>query len=231
MEQSDDHSFWMWAFGQATASTNDSIKPCLFFQSVFVNTFTKHKKPVGVLKSKSFIFPFLSAYLTNKWTYFLKVHNAKVCITLHEVTRNVKTVQDLQPPKTWLAWNAHCQTNLILFPTHWKFSPLFQWECQVLYTSHGIWMPSLFYVVMVFHQNFIAESNMPSWCNIVMSTIWIRPTFHCPHFTLGMMITSPYHHYGQQSSQTWRQFNKHTFTNWFYKICIMDWESTYKQPF
>jgi hypothetical protein len=54
-----------------------------FFQSIFVDTFTKHKKHVDVLKSKSFIFPFLSAYLTNTWTYFLKAHNPKVCITSH----------------------------------------------------------------------------------------------------------------------------------------------------
>ncbi len=89
IEQSDDHSFGMRAFGHATASTNDSIKPCLFFQSVFVDTFTKHKKPVGVTKSKSFIFPFLSAYWTNMWTYFLKAHNAKVCITLHVRSREM----------------------------------------------------------------------------------------------------------------------------------------------
>jgi len=89
MEQSDDRSFGMWAFWHPAASTNDSIKPCLFFQSVFVDTFTKHKKPVGVTKSKSFIFPFLSAYLTNMWTYFLMAHNAKVCITLHVRSREM----------------------------------------------------------------------------------------------------------------------------------------------
>jgi hypothetical protein len=76
MEQSDDHSLGMWAFGQATTNTNDSMKSCLFFQSVFVDTFTKNKKHLGVLKSKSFMFTFLSAYLTSTWTYFLKAQNA-----------------------------------------------------------------------------------------------------------------------------------------------------------
>ncbi len=122
-------------------------------------------------------------------------------------------------------------TNLVPFPANWKFLPLLQCECHVLYTSHGTWMFPMFSIVIVFHQTHVAGSSTPSWCNIMTSTPGIPLAFHCPHFTLGKMITSPYHHYGMQNSQTKRQIIKHAFTNWFYRICILDWESIYKQPF
>jgi hypothetical protein len=96
-------------------------------------------------------------------------------------------------------------------PTNWKFLPLLQCECHVLYISHGRWMPPMFSIVTVFHQTLIAESSMPSSCNIVISTPRIPSTFHCLHFTLGRMITSPYHHYGTQR-QTKRQIIKHAFS-------------------
>jgi hypothetical protein len=88
----------------------------------------------------------------------------------------------------------------------------------------------VFSIVMVFHQTLIVGSSTTSWCNIVTLAPGIPPTFHNPHFTLGRMITSSYHPYGMQSSQTRRQIIKHAFINWFYRICILDWESIYKQP-